>query len=196
MEPVDFDRNVVLTLYRAQVGDEGHPRFGESVTYGRDYWSLIDGFWQREAHRLRFIGPRDTVLVVGAGFGYLQEAMPHRNVWGIEPGSWYWDHPDEFADVPIARDWLGSPTAAASLAALGAPPKFDWVVDEDAVTVQVDDLAATEFITACEEVAKRQVVHVVTPRLEDQRESPFVLWRSMDEWRRYAPHHRWEDRRG
>jgi hypothetical protein len=143
--------------------------------------------------------------VIGSGFGYLIEELINQgitDVWGIEPGSFYWD-PANDDQWPVgiqaitANDWIGSGTEAASLDALPGVPnneRFDWVIDEDAATMH-SDAELPAFIAACEARlqgnAKTRIVHIVSTKESDFGGDSSVNWKTLAEWKAVAPDHNW-----
>jgi hypothetical protein len=118
------------------------------------------------------------VLVVGGGFGYLMDYLIQQgitDVWGIEPGSFYWD-PANASLWPAgiqsltAQDWIGSGTEQASLDALPGVPNnesFGWILTEDVATCH-SDAELPAFYAACEDRlqgnAKSRIVHMVSAK--------------------------------
>lgn len=145
------------------------------------------------------------VLVIGSGFGYLLEYLLDSGIecWGIDPGSWFWDPANDGewrADVKArtANDWIGSGTEQASLEAVGAPrrAKFDWVIDEDCITMHSDAELPT-FIASCEDRlqgnARGRIVHLVTATTENGPGNQAVNWKTLAEWKAVEPAHNWVD---
>lgn len=145
------------------------------------------------------------VLVVGSGFGYLMEKLIDAgiaDVWGIEPGSWFWDaaNDGEWAagmKARTANDWIGSGTEQASLDALPGVPnneRFNWILDEDAAPMH-SDAELPAFISGLEGRlqgnAKSRIVHLVTPTPAPGPGDSAVNWKTMAEWKAVAPDHTW-----
>ena len=179
-------------------------------TYGRDFYGdRLETYFTNRASGMVNLGVATSasMLVVGSAFGYLMDALIAQgitDVWGIEPGSFYWD-PSRDADWAVgmkartADDWLGSGTEVASLNALGitGQAKFNWIVDEDAAPGHTDaELPA--FIAACEARlqgnVKGRIVHLVTPaRFPGYQGDSSQNWKTMAEWEAVAPDHTWVD---
>jgi len=190
------------------------------VFYERRMANVLNGAFSTRKDWLTGYGLDNnaSVLVVGCGFGFLMEeliAAGITDVWGIEPGSWYWDaaNDGEWATgidngqgvsltmkARVANDWLGSGTEQASLEAIGAgnvQEKFDWILDEDAATVH-SDAELPAFIAACEARlqgnARGRIVHLVTTyNGQGTQTNPLVNWKTLAEWKAVAPNHNWVD---
>ena len=188
--------HIARSIYRAkQPQTDGDPV--PPITYGPDFYADSNMFERRRdwlfSHGLK---ADHSVLVVGCGYGALNDALIDAGVsevYGLEPGSWIWDGLHLETDR-IGNDWIGSGTAEAVLANLGAPEKFDYVIDEDAAVFhQNSELPA--FITGLEALANTfsRIVHVVSALIIEQgpRDSSLNS-KTLDQWRLVAPHHTWE----
>lgn len=176
-------------------------------TYSRDFGDLLGQMSRRRDWLTGYgLDNNASVLVVGAGFGYLVEyliAAGIADVWGLEGGSYYWDAAqdgqwDPAVKARVAQGWIGSGTEVASLQSLGVSgqARFNWVVDEDAAPCHTDaELPA--FIAGLEARlqgnAKGRIVHIVTDRTVE--EGPFgdpnLNAKTIQEWSLVAPDHTW-----
>lgn len=144
-----------------------------------------------------------SALVVGCGFGGLITALREfgmTDVWGLDPGPWIWDNIEELQPnmeirSRMGNDWIGSGTEAETLSSLGAPSKFNFVIDEDAAPSHSDD-ELPDFFTTLEELSAGSVIHIVTPmRIEDGPGDSSQNWKTIEEWESLAPNHIWIDLR-
>lgn len=178
------------------------------VTYSREFGDLLARMSTRKDWLTGYgLDNNAVVLVVGCGFGYLIEflrAQGISQVWGLEPGSYYWDPANDGEWDPavkalVAQDWIGSGTEQASLDALPGVPnneRFGWIVDEDAASCHTDaELPA--FIAGLEARlqgnVKGRIVHIVSDR--EVQEGPFsdpnLNSKTIVEWSLVAPDHTW-----
>ena len=180
------------------------------ATYGEDgYWSDVVGLLEQRLSQLATAGlsSNASVLVVGAGFGHevgwlRQNVTP--DVWGIEPGGWFWDPTNAGLWWPgvqqfVAEDWLGSGTYLSALQALpgvSGQARFGWVVDADAAVCHTD-AELPVFVGACEDRlqgnAKGRIWHFVSDRPVEA--GPFsntgLNSKTIAEWSLTAVGHRW-----
>lgn len=180
------------------------------LTYGRAFFDvdlLRDRFTNRASGVVsRGVLTNHSVLVVGSGFGYEMEALIAAgvtDVWGIEPGPYFWDPANltEWApgmQVRTANDWVGSGTEVGALAALpgvGGQARFNWILDADAAPAHTDaELPA--FIAGLEARlqgnARSRIVHLVSASLTtgfggDSSQN----WKTLADWQAVAPDHSW-----
>lgn len=202
--PTFLDDGIVQSLYKRIDTD------GRIITYGKEFFQdyAVQDRFVNSASGITSLGvaTNASILVVGSGFGYLIKELLDSGILlvvGIDPGNWLWDPANvaEWAEGTLAltaNDWLGSPTAVSSLQALPGitgQAKFNWIIDEDAITMH-NDTEAAEFILACEDRlqgnVKGRIVHLVTPL--DPAKGPgdsSVNWKTMADWKAMAPDHRW-----
>lgn len=181
----------------------------EAVTYSRDlYGPLLARFGERVASLTAFgLDNNATVLVVGCGFGFLIEtliAAGITDVWGIEPGPYFWDAANDAEWGPgirarVANDWIGSGTEQASLDALPGVPnneRFGWIVDEDAAPMH-SDAELPAFVAGLEARlqgnARGRIIHLVTTMGPGGPGDSAVNWKTLAEWKAVEPAHRWFD---
>lgn len=180
-------------------------------TYGGDFMGLAQGLPRFQTRKDWLTGygldNNASVLVIGAGFGYLMQALYDAgitDVYGLEPGDWFWDVAQD-SDWPsaeikgrVAQDWAGSGTEKDALNAIGVggQAQFTYVVDEDCITMHTDAELST-FISACEDRlqgnAKGRIIHVVTLLPEGGPGDSSVNWKTAAEWKAIAPDHTWVD---
>lgn len=193
------------------------------IIYGRDYFnftgdpslgnvadSLRNRFTNRASNVIgRGVLANQSVLVVGDAYGYLMEALVAAgisDVWGIEPGAWWWDpsNDSEWAagmKARTAQDWIGSGTERASLNGIGVggPARFNFVVDADAAPCH-SDAELPAFISGLEARlqgnAKDRIIHLVSASLVtgaggDSSQN----WKTLADWQAVAPDHTWVDMR-
>ena len=205
MPPSFSDENTTRALYhytKSKTIVDGEVVASEVVTYGREFWGDFAPFATRKDWLTGYgLDNNARVLVIGCGFGYLLEYLIDAgvtDVWGLEPGSFYWDVANDGewrSDVKpkVAADWAGSGTERASLNAIGVggPAKFTFVVDEDAAPMH-SDAELPAFIAACEDRlqgnARGRIIHLVTPGVVGDSS---VNWKSLAEWKQVAPSHTW-----
>jgi hypothetical protein len=156
------------------------------------------------------------ILIVGAGFGYLIEALKDhgRDAYGIEPGSFFWSNMATEAEPNVARrianDWIGSTSDVTSLRRFTSEP-FGFIIDEDAAPAHTDN-ELTLFHARLEQFvssaplpsdyrwrigardSRARIIHMVTPL--DVGRGPgdsSQNWKTLREWKRTARHHVWMD---
>lgn len=201
--PVTYDENIWRALYRRNRGTVDGVEQGW-ITYSQETFATSDMFPTRRDWLTGYgLDNNATVLVVGCAYGFLIEQLVDAgisDVWGIDPSPWIWDAANDGEwrlDVKarVANDWLGSGTEQASLQAVGAPPSFRFVVDEDAASSH-SDAELPAFLAACEARlqgnVKGRIVHIVTPFPGGDSA---INWKSMAEWKALAPDHTWVDAR-
>jgi hypothetical protein len=197
--------------YTRNIGDPYNPP--PSITYSRAYYGdRLDAAFTNRASGMSNLGAASnaSMLVVGSGFGFLIEALVAQgisDVYGIEPGSWYWDAANDSEwgagiKARTAEDWIGSGTEQTSLDALPGVPnneKFNWVIDEDAAPAH-SDAELPVFIAGLEARlqgnAKGRIVHLVTPVAPQGSGDSSQNWKTMTEWEQVAPDHTWINQRG
>ena len=147
------------------------------------------------------------VGVIGSAFGFLNEYLIDQgitDVWGIEPSPYIWANTDEMRPDVLAQTiqaTIGVDSKATIQGLLQAagypnPRTFDWIVDEDALSSQLDDAGIAAFLTGCEDLlqgnARSRIIHIVTPLPGRDTQ---ILWKDMATWKAYAPDHTWVDAR-
>lgn len=188
------------------------------IIYGREFFTtgevaedVRDRFLNRASQlAARGVAPNVSVLVVGSAYGYLIERLLEAgipNVWGIEPGDWWWNplNAAEWSTQALlrtAKDWIGSGNEQASLNALGVPgqARFNFVIDEDVATCH-SDAELPAFIAGLEARLqgnnKSRIVHLVSAsRTTGVGGDSALNWKTLDDWKAVAPSHTWLDLRG
>ena len=178
---------LVRSLYGVEVPPSGEfPVDRPERGYNRKVLQPRWDFHKRAAIIEGLVGSDKSVLVVGCGFGFLNEELMARgmDVRGIDPGPWYWETRNN-------RDWNPKVKALTlPVTALDYSGHFDVVVDEDAITMH-DDEEIPAFVDKLHELGDL-VVHMVTP-LRTRYGDSAVNWKTMDEWIEYDPHMPWYD---
>ena len=207
-----YDDTLARALHRSvkrgpQMTDGVITAPAEMLTYGREFYFVNWDFGTRKDWMTGYgLDNNASILVVGCGFGFLIEeliAVGITDVYGIEPGSFYWDAAqdaewDTAVKARVANDWIGSGTEVASLNALGVSgqARFNWVVDEDAATMH-SDAELPAFIAGCEDRlqgnARGRIVHLVTTVGPYGPGNQAVNWKSLAEWKAVEPAHTWVD---
>ncbi len=200
--PTEWNEN----LWRALYAQGGYgPDGGTVITYGAEWVAMsgyADMFIQRKDALTNLgIQPGVPVLIVGSAYGYGMSALVDAgfdDVWGIDPSPWIWSAENDAEWAPgmklrTAQDWMGSGSEMASLEAIGFTGQFQWVVDEDAASSHLDH-ELERFMTQCEDclTVDGQVIHIVTPLRQLPGDSA-ISWKSMEDWRAFAPDHQWVD---
>lgn len=186
--PVTYTEKLWRSLYAVQDGEEW-------ITYGRRWWELGGRIrYERRAKLLAEMGVSGRVLVVGAGFGYLPEALKAEApdvVWadGLDASPYVRAHADTESPAGC-RPFFGDVTQP--------PPieidNYDWVIDEDCLPGYAPE-DAPAFLDACEwrlrhGLPPERVVHIVTT-LRGKPGDSALTWLSADEWRAMRPSHTW-----
>lgn len=182
--PVIYTEKLWRSLYAVQDGEEW-------ITYGRRWWELgARRMFERRAEILVDRGVSGRVLVVGAGFGYLIEALLAHGISaaGIDASPWIAErHLEE----------MGAPVLHAALEEYPFDYTFDWVIDEDCLPGYTRE-EAPAFLDACEWHLRHglppdRVVHIVTTSKNKPwgGDSAMPDRLSAEEWRALRPSHTW-----
>lgn len=194
--PLVYTESIWYSLYNEPgVVGTSYKNYRSQVMYGQRRGWIRNAGAQGNHH----------ILVIGPALGFLMEQLIDDgipNVWGIDPSPWVWANTDLIRpDVlpRIANDWVGSGTEAASLAAIGAPATFRYIIDED-VASSHSDAELPAFLSSCEALltggAHGRIIHIVTPVQADGRPGDTGLnWKYPTEWKALAPAHTWYDTR-
>lgn len=217
--PAFMTDSLAKSLYR-RIQDQPEPRRPTipALTYGRTFFQG-DPVFQQRAEWLTTLGvdvPEGPILVVGAGFGYLMEALKRagRDSYGIEPGPFFWQRMDTEANPRVAsrivRDWIGSPTDITSLRRLVSQP-FSYIIDEDAAPAHTNHELAKYYAHLEQLITtaplprgyahnvgarnhKYRIIHMVTPlEIERGPGDSSQNWKTLTHWKRTARHHVWMD---
>lgn len=170
----EYDARLVRTLWRREQDGRQVP------DYRRDRWPA--GYWDRRADLILEHYESGPILIVGCGYGYSMEPLLDRgyDVTGLEPGPYWWEHPDFRADVTVfpvtVQEWLPD-------------RRYGLVVDEDAISAHEDHELAG-FHAALERCGDR-VLHLVSSGYVG-----ILNEHTLEEWVATAPHHEWVDLRG
>lgn len=201
--PRFMDERVARAVYRKpQPQVQGEPPVPPK-TYGPNFWP--PKFFNNRKDRLtqRGLIRIGSALVVGCGYGGLIHALRSfgmTDVYGLDPGPWIQDNLEEMQPNPeirkrIGNDWIGSGTEGETLAALGAPEKFTFVIDEDAAPSHDDD-ELPHFMSSLEDLLsggnKKRIIHIVTPLIpENGPGDSSQNYKTIEEWKTFAPQHEW-----
>lgn len=207
--PIVYNQNVWEALYRFP----GHPEVGgDGVISGASALNLIQSLRDQASTRRDWLtgyglDNNARVIVIGPGTGKFNEYLIDAgitDVWGIEPSPYIWANLDLVRDdveakmvqATVGVDSLATIQGLFQAKGMGNPRKGDWIVDEDAISSQLDDAGINAFIAGCESLlqgnARGRIIHVVTPAPGNDTQ---ILWKSMAEWKAYAPSHTWVDAR-
>lgn len=211
--PIDYTENVWNALYRFP-GHPGHPDAdGSGVIQGATSLNVIRGFLDAAATRRDWLtgyglDNNARTIHIGPSTGlfmqYLYDAGT-TDVWGVESSSYLWANtnlfqPDVAARIVQATVGVDSTSAIQSLfqaAGMSNPRTGDWIIDEDAISSQLDDAGILAFLAGCEDLlqgnAKGRIIHLVSPAPGRDTQ---ILWKDMATWKAYAPDHTWVDLRG
>lgn len=144
-----------------------------------------------------------SVLVVGCGFGWLMEFMLDAgiNAWGLDGSPYIQANitTESRLDVAlrIVQGVLGVDSNTViknALQAIGGSRTYTYVVTDDAVSSH-SDAEVPAFLTACEAMlqgnVKGRIIHLVTPLQPERTQDPVINWKTMAQWKAFAPDHSW-----
>lgn len=206
-------------FYRVRVRTEGHPLYGQTVTYGREWAAVCEEpgragltrFERRRDHLVALgIVPSDRVLVVGSGFGFLVDAFHdagYANVWGLDSSSHVDANRTEIRGdtVVVSDDIRGGGRMRAALRSATGDDEFDWIVTESVVE-SYDDADVQVLCNVCEGgltgTDRSRIVHLVMDVLTDvdtgEAREPRDRWidpafnqKTLAEWNALRPDHTW-----
>lgn len=207
-------------IWRALYAFRPHSSLSTPLTYSRDYefWSGWDNGQVARGEARRHQTRRDWLtgygldnnartIHIGCAYGFLMEYLIDAgitDVWGIEPSPWIWANTSEIrADVlpkivnaTVGVDSLSTIQGLFQAAGMGNPRKGDWILDEDAISSSLNDTEIANFIAGCEDLlqgnAKGRIIHIVTPLATSGIPGDSaLLWKTMADWKAYAPDHTW-----
>ena len=200
--PLVYDESLWSSLY-----------WIEGKTYGRDFGILpADG--DRMVDRIETLTQigavqNASVLFVGTAFGFEMEyalSLGISDVWGIDPSPYVWANTDQIDPAVLPRlinasvgvDSTADIQALLAAAGMGNPQRFDYIVDCDAISSQIDDAGINAFLDGLEELLQGnqnvRIIHFTTPLLPNKGPGDSaILWKTMQEWQAYRPDHTWVD---
>ena len=178
--PVTYTEKLWRSLYAVPDGEEW-------ITYGRRWWELGGRLlYERRAKLLAEMGVGGSVLVAGAAFGYLQEALAAHGIDAVGD-----DLSPYVASHFATESAPGVTVAFRSLEAHPVGVPYDWVIDEDCLP-GYETHEAPAFLDACEQHAHapERVIHIVAT-LKGKPGDSALTWLPADEWRAMRPSHTW-----
>lgn len=143
---------------------------------------------------------------IGPAFGFLMEYLMDAgitDVWGIEASPWIWSNTDEIRPDILPRmiqATVGVTPVSEIQSLLGAagmpnPRRFDWIIDEDAISSCNTDAEIDAFSAALEDLlqgnAKGRIVHLITPGDPLNPGDSSIIWQPIEWWKAKAPDHTW-----
>ena len=196
--PLVWTDTVYQTLYRAYREDGTGP-----ISYGREFaqsfWrEQVSGLFGRKAGWIigRGISTSAPVVVVGAGFGFLCEALKDAgisNVVGIDFAPYIQSRlsTEKRLDISVISATVGIDNVNSLLQQAGFPRTYDWVIDEDAASSH-SNAELPAFHSGCETLLKGnqkvRILHLVTPGPGGDTS---LNWKTLAEWKATAPTHTW-----
>lgn len=215
-----YDEHLFNSLYATTAKDENDPDYGQYIWgYHRRTINALGGVGRRygpRANKLIELGldASDSVMVVGAGFGYLIEALHAEgatNVWAIDDSPYIHEDPELFLDqvAPAVRGSLKNVRAGRGLDVAASnrpdmvtkllesvlPQSYDWVVTDDCISSMEDD-ELDDFLDDCEAMLApnirdmSRVVHFITP-LNNYPGDSALNWKPAIDWMNVRPSHTW-----
>lgn len=202
-----WDDATFQSAYRLPVWVEGHPKYGQTITYGRDYAELFymphqPGLTYYEDRWTRLTSQWDwdlnsRILVVGCGFGFLIEVAHdagYTNIWGLDNSHYISSKRGVEArgDVLMVDDDIrGEGRIKTALRTLTGDDTFGVIITEDVLT-SYDIAEMPPIFAACEAGLATgnpasNIIHMVS---EGPINQPFTSL-TLEEWQALAPTHSW-----
>lgn len=182
------------------------------ITYGRAFGNGDEYRMRDRIVQLGQIGAvtNASVLFIGTAFGFEMEyaidELGISDVWGIDSSPYVWANTDQMrpdvapriVNATIGVDSTNTIRGLLSAAGMGNPQRFDYIVDCDAISSQIDDPGINAFLDGCEGLLQgnqlRRIIHFVTPLHPTKGPGDSsLLWKTIQQWQAYRPSHTWVD---